>query len=43
MNPRGQHLSGYDEAVKRLQAVLYLAGALLIAVALLETRRRMRD
>lgn len=43
MNPRATHLSGYDEAAERLQAVLYLAGALLIAVALLETKRRMRD
>lgn len=32
-----------DTAVRGIQAVLILAGALLVAVALLEGRRRMRD
>ncbi|GIU80911.1 MAG: hypothetical protein KatS3mg005_4149 [Bryobacteraceae bacterium] len=32
-----------DIALRGIQAVLILAGAALVAVAILESRRRMRD
>lgn len=36
-------LGELDTAARRLQIVLYAAGALLLAVAILEARRRARD
>lgn len=40
MNPSTDRLT---TAMRGMQAVLIVAGALLIAVAILESRRRMRD
>lgn len=40
---RPEALGEIDSAARRVQIVLYAAGALLIIVALLEARRRSRD
>lgn len=40
MNPSTDRLT---TAMRGIQAVLIVAGALLIAAAILESRRRMRD